>query len=167
MVLRQSSQELSERNIDKNKQGYEKYFCLFFCALSSIWMFPESHTRLVLLHTGVEVSHPYRCWYLTHTGVGISLIQVLASHPYTQWGLTHRTFRITLLNQEGAWLYINKFLRNDWLNFEKQKFYHFTILPKKRAKCPLLLFRWSVSTPSKPPPKNTVKNGWNAHCFTV
>ena len=76
-------------------------------------MFPESHTRLVLLHTTVEVSHPYRCWCLTHTGVGISPIQVLASHTYTQWGLTHRTFRITLLNQEGAWLYINKFLRND------------------------------------------------------
>ena len=30
IVLGQSSQELSERNIDKNKQGYNKYFCLFF-----------------------------------------------------------------------------------------------------------------------------------------
>jgi hypothetical protein len=31
--------------------------------------------------------------YLTHTGVGVSPIQVLVSHPYTQRGLTHRTFR--------------------------------------------------------------------------
>ena len=64
-----------------------------FCALSSIWMFPESHARLVLLHTTVEVSHPYRCRYLTHTGVGISPIQVSVSHPYTLRYLTHRTFR--------------------------------------------------------------------------
>jgi hypothetical protein len=28
--LGQSSQELSERNMNKNKQGYNKYFCLFF-----------------------------------------------------------------------------------------------------------------------------------------
>ena len=27
--------------------------------------------------------------YLTHTGVGISPIQVLASHPYRCWRLTH------------------------------------------------------------------------------
>ena len=64
-----------------------------FCALSSIWMFPESHARLVLLHTTVEVSHPYRCRYLTHTGVGVSPIQVSVSHPYTLRYLTHRTFR--------------------------------------------------------------------------
>ncbi len=41
----------------------------------------------------VEVSHPYRCWYLTHTGVGVSPIHPTVSHPYTQWGLTHRSFR--------------------------------------------------------------------------
>ena len=29
--------------------------------------------------------------YLTHTGVGVSPIQVSVSHPYTQRGLTHRT----------------------------------------------------------------------------
>jgi hypothetical protein len=33
-------------------------------------------------------SQSLRC--LTHTGVGVSPIQVLVSHPYTQRGLTHR-----------------------------------------------------------------------------
>ena len=31
--------------------------------------------------------------YLTHTGVGVSPIQVSVSHPYTLRYLTHRTFR--------------------------------------------------------------------------
>ena len=42
-------------------------------------------------HSPFARSQSLRC--LTHTGVGISPIQVLVSHPYTQRCLTHRTFR--------------------------------------------------------------------------
>ena len=39
--------------------------------------------------TVIEVSHPYRCRCLTHTGVGISPIQVSVSHSYRFWRLTN------------------------------------------------------------------------------
>ena len=39
--------------------------------------------------TAIEVSYPYRCWYLTHTPNGVSPIHPTGSHPYTQRGLTH------------------------------------------------------------------------------
>ena len=45
--------------------------------------------------TDIEVSHPYRCRCLTHTGVSVSLIQVLASHQYRCRCLTHTGFGVS------------------------------------------------------------------------
>ena len=41
-----------------------------------------------------QFASPQLLRYLTHTGVGVSPIQVSVSHPYTQRGLTHRTIRL-------------------------------------------------------------------------
>ncbi len=44
------------------------------------------------LSCGSPFARPQLSRCLTHTGVGVSPIQVSVSHPYTQRGLTHRTF---------------------------------------------------------------------------
>ena len=43
------------------------------------------------------MSHPYRCWCLTHTGVGVSPIQVLASHSYRCLCFTHTPNEVALI----------------------------------------------------------------------
>ena len=52
-------------------------FACFFVLYNLSELFLESRAWLVLLHTGVEVSHPYRSRYLTHTPNGVSLIDLL------------------------------------------------------------------------------------------
>ena len=70
--------------------------CIIHCSpiLFSVKQFlPHS----VSSSTDVEVSHPYRCWCLTHTGVGVSPIQVLASHPYRCLCFTHTPNEVALI----------------------------------------------------------------------
>ena len=70
------------------------------------FLFNMTHCRPILFHIkhGAPLrfstkqfcrspsSRPPLLRYLTHTGVGVSPIQVEVSHPYTQQSLTHRTF---------------------------------------------------------------------------
>ena len=56
-----------------------------------LW-FPNS------LPTVIEVSHPYRCRCLTHTGVSVSPIQVSVSHSYRCWRLTNTGFGVSTIH---------------------------------------------------------------------
>ncbi len=83
------------------------YIVVLFClVLNNFCHTLLAHPQMLrcLTHTGVGVSpiqvlvsHPYRCWCLTHTGVGVSPIQVLASHSYRCLCFTHTPNEVALI----------------------------------------------------------------------